>query len=274
MIILLLLIITNPFVATITTCLDDDYTIENALIDCLRNQHYKVFSYYITFKIGGRAIMQLTGIWGGFYRISVWVTRFAWLNLLWVAFTLAGLILLGLLPATFAMFAVVRKWVVQEYDISIVKTFFAEYKSTFVTSNLLGLVLYAIGYILSVFLNYTGLMADSSVYPILFGLFVIAAFFYTVLLLYIAPVYVHYQLTFWQYIRYAVSIGVVNLHYSICALTILTGIYFLSFYLPGITLFFSFSVSAYTSMFIIHIGFNQLLKKQQEQTKEINVSPL
>jgi uncharacterized membrane protein YesL len=217
-------------------------------------------------------MMELSGIWAGFYRISVWVTRFAWLNMLWIAFTLLGLIFFGIMPATIAMFAVVRKWVLKEYDIPVFETFFKQYKSNFLRANLFGLVIYIIGYFLSVFLKYTGLMNHSSLYPVLLGIFVIAAFLYVMLVLYIAPVYVHYQLRFWQYIRYAVSIGAVNLHYSICALTVLAGIYFASLKLPGITLFFSFSVSAYVAMFIIHIGFNQLLKKQQEQLEQTPIS--
>ncbi|MFD2654983.1 YesL family protein [Gracilibacillus thailandensis] len=217
-------------------------------------------------------MMELSGIWAGFYRISVWVTRFAWLNMLWIAFTLLGLIFFGIMPATIAMFAVVRKWVLKEYDVPVFETFFKQYKSNFLRANLFGLVIYIIGYFLSVFLKYTGLMNHSSLYPVLLGIFVIAAFLYVMLVLYIAPVYVHYQLRFWQYIRYAVSIGAVNLHYSICALTVLAGIYFASLKLPGITLFFSFSVSAYVAMFIIHIGFSQLLKKQQEQLEQTPIS--
>ncbi|QGH36562.1 DUF624 domain-containing protein [Gracilibacillus salitolerans] len=216
--------------------------------------------------------MELSGMWGGFYRISVWVTRFAWLNILWIAFTLLGLILFGIMPATIAMFAVARKWVLKEYDTPVFETFFKEYKYNFLRANLFGLIIYIIGYFLSVFLKYTGLMNSSNLYPVLFGIFVLAAFLYVMLVLYIAPVYVHYQLRFWQYIRYAVSIGAVNLHYSICAITVLAGIYFASLKFPGITLFFSFSVSAYATMFIVHIGFRQLLKKQQEQIEKTPIS--
>ncbi|WP_058308894.1 YesL family protein [Gracilibacillus massiliensis] len=215
--------------------------------------------------------MEFTGIWGGFYRISVWITRFAWLNLLWIIFTLIGFILFGIMPATVAMFAVVRKWVLKEVDFPVHKTFFQEYKRNFFRSNLFGIVLYVIGYVLSVFLKYTGMMSESDLYPILFGIFILSSVFYVLLILYIAPVFVHYELGFWQYIRYAVSIGAVNLHYSICALTVLAGIYYTSLKIPGITLFFSFSVSAYVSMFIINIGFNQLLKKQQEQIEETTI---
>ncbi|SFL67674.1 Uncharacterized membrane protein YesL [Gracilibacillus orientalis] len=217
-------------------------------------------------------MMELSGVWAGFYRISLWITRLAWLNILWIAFTLLGLIFFGIMPATIAMFAVVRKWVLKEYDIPVFETFFKEYKSNFIRANLFGLVIFIIGYVLSVFLKYTGLMNNSSLYPVLLGVFVLAAFLYVMLVLYIAPVYVHYQLRFWQYVRYAVSIGAVNLHYSICAITLLAGIYFASLKFPGITLFFSFSVSAYVTMFIVHIGFSQLLKKQKEQLEETTLS--
>lgn len=215
--------------------------------------------------------MELTGIWAGLHRISVTITRLAWLNLLWVGFTLLGLIFFGIMPATIAMFAVVRKWVQKEYNVPVFQTFFHQYKTNFIKANLFGLVIFIIGYILSIFLKYTGLMNDSSVYPILFGIFVIAAFLYIMLILYIAPVFVHYDLSFWQYIRYAVSMGAVNLHYSICTLTLLAGIYYVSLKVPGLTLFFSFSVSAYVTMFVINIGFMQLLKKQEEQVNNESI---
>lgn len=209
--------------------------------------------------------MEITGMWGAFYRISNWVTRFAWLNLLWLAFTFLGLILFGIMPATIAMFAVTRKWVQKDYDVPVFKTFFKHYKENFIKGNLFGLVIYILGYFLSVFLKYTGLMSESSVYPILFGIFVIAAFLYTMLVLYIAPVFVHYQLSFWQYIRYAVTIGAINVHYSICTLAFLGIIYYISLKIPGVTLFFSFSVSAYVAMFIINLGFRFLIKKRDKE---------
>jgi uncharacterized membrane protein YesL len=210
--------------------------------------------------------MELTGIWSGLYKVSLWVTRFAWLNILWLISTLIGLILFGLMPATIAMFTVVRKWIQKDYDVNVFTTFVKAYKENFIRANFFGIIIYVTGYVLSIFLKYTGLMNESELYPILFGLFVLAAFFYAMLIIYIAPVYVHFDLKFTQYIRYAVTIGSVNLHYSICMLTLLTGIYFLSFRYPGFGLFFSFSLSAYIIMFLANLGFAQLLKKQQEQT--------
>ncbi|GAE92162.1 yESV protein [Gracilibacillus boraciitolerans JCM 21714] len=209
---------------------------------------------------------------GEFYRVSIWITRFAWLNILWLIFTLLGLVLFGIMPASIAMFSIVRKWVLKDFNVPIFQSFLLEYKRNFFRANLLGIVLYVIGYFLSVFLKYTGMMSESNLYPVLLGTFILAAFFYVLLILYIAPVFVHYELSFWQYIRYAISIGAVNLPYSVSALTVLAGIYYVSLKFPGITLFFSFSISAYVTMFIVQIGFTQLLKKQREQLEEATIS--
>jgi uncharacterized membrane protein YesL len=216
--------------------------------------------------------MEINGVWGSLYRVSIWVSRFALLNVLWIVATLIGFILLGIFPATIAMFTVVRKWVQKEYDIPVFRTFYKSFKTNFLQANGFGIITYVFGYILSVFLKYTGLMNDSVFHSVLLGIFVLAAFFYVMLLVYIGPVYVHYNLNFWQYIRYAITIGAVNLHYSISILTLLTGVYFLTFHYPGISLVFSFSVSAYITMLLANIGFEQLLKKQKQARIEVEES--
>ncbi len=75
--------------------------------------------------------MQMGGIMGGFYRVSEWIMRFAYVNILWGLFTLAGLVLFGFMPATVAMFTVIRKWLMGETDIPVFKTFFASFKKRF-----------------------------------------------------------------------------------------------------------------------------------------------
>lgn len=65
----------------------------------------------------------MNGFIDGYYRFAVWITRFAYLNLLWIAFSLVGLGVVGFFPATAAMFAVVRKWVHGEKDIPVFQVF-------------------------------------------------------------------------------------------------------------------------------------------------------
>lgn len=212
----------------------------------------------------GDEIMEFTGIWGGFYRISLWVTRLVYINILWIFFTIIGLILFGIMPATISMFTVVRKWTMKETEIPIFNTFFVTYKKEFLKSNLFMLILLVVGFILYFNLRYTGYMIESTIYPILLGGLFITSFLYIMLLVYIAPVYVHFDLSFLQYVKYAIMIGATNLHYSITMLVCLTGIYYVSMKVPGLVPFFSVSVSAYVIMFCANLAFNNLVNKKQE----------
>lgn len=86
-----------------------------------------------------------TGIMGGFYRISEWIMRFAYVNILWIAFTLIGLVFLGFFPATASLFAVVRKWIQGNNEVPIFSFFWTNYKSSFLKSNILGISIVIIG---------------------------------------------------------------------------------------------------------------------------------
>lgn len=75
----------------------------------------------------------------GFYRFCEWVMRLAYLNLLWIGFSLAGAVVFGLAPATAAMFAVTRQWVMGNTDIPVFQTFFQTFKKEWAKSSVLGL---------------------------------------------------------------------------------------------------------------------------------------
>lgn len=64
----------------------------------------------------------------GLHGFCVWVMRLAYLNLLWLLFTLAGLGVAGLMPATAAMFTVTREWVKGNPDASVFSVFLRAYK--------------------------------------------------------------------------------------------------------------------------------------------------
>lgn len=67
-----------------------------------------------------------------FQTFSEWLFRLMWTNLLWIGFTILGLGIFGIMPATVAMFTVVRKWQMHETEISIwsvfKETYFKEWK--------------------------------------------------------------------------------------------------------------------------------------------------
>lgn len=79
--------------------------------------------------------MELNGFVGVLYRTSEWIMRLVYLNLLWIAFSLLGIVLFGFFPATAAMFSVVRKWIMGETDVRVFKEFWQTYRKEFWKSN-------------------------------------------------------------------------------------------------------------------------------------------
>ncbi|GIO37180.1 MULTISPECIES: YesL family protein [Paenibacillus] len=111
--------------------------------------------------------MEPRGMMGGFYKVTEWIMRISGSNLLWMLCSLpfffflvvrmqvlqipelegetATLYAMGILapftifPATAALFTVVRKWVMGETDLGIIKLFFRGYKENYKQSMLGGI---------------------------------------------------------------------------------------------------------------------------------------
>ena len=143
---------------------------------------------------------------GGLNRILEWVMRFFVTNLLWIGFNLpifffiltlfysndqAGvLIILGTLiilapfvffPATTAMFGVVRKWIMGEHDVPIVKSYWTYYKENYLRSLCGGAILTFFWIVLAVDFFYFSQVNIIMTYLFLAGfffLFLITIFFF------------------------------------------------------------------------------------------------
>lgn len=145
----------------------------------------------------------------GLYYFFDWITKFAYLNFLWLMFSLFGLIVLGFIPATFAMFAVVRKWHMGEHDKAIFKTFWNAYRDNFYKTNLMGYILVVIGYILSI--EFQILRASDNVVYFIASYGVLALFIlYFITLIYFFPIFVHFNLSSHEYIKWPFIIGVIH----------------------------------------------------------------
>ena len=82
-----------------------------------------------------------------------WFVRLAYINILWILFSLAGLIIFGFFPATVAMLATLRQYL-QKNDPPVFKTFWNYYKTEFFASNKLGAISVVIGFILFININF------------------------------------------------------------------------------------------------------------------------
>jgi uncharacterized membrane protein YesL len=198
----------------------------------------------------------------GFYRFAVWAMRFAYLNILWVAFTVVGLIAFGFMPATTAMFSVVRKWVMGDSDIPVWKTFWKTYKKDFLISNVLGWALFLVGYLLTIEFQILRTQESSIYFIASYG--VIALFILLIILvMYFFPVYVHFNLRPVQYLKWPFIIGIIHPILTIFLAVALGVIYYFTFKtLPALLFFFGGSFTA----FLLQWGSAKTFPKFEEKT--------
>lgn len=187
----------------------------------------------------------MTGFIAGYYNFCLWITRFLYVHFLWIGFTILGLGVLGIMPATAAMFAVVRKWIQGDADKQVFPLFWKTYKQEFLRSNILGGILFLIGYAL--FIQYQILRSqEEAVYYVASFAILALAVLFIVILLYFFPVFSHFKLSNIQYLLWPFMIGFLHPVLTIVLFTAVAGIYYLVFIsMPGLLFLMGGSVAAF-----------------------------
>lgn len=196
------------------------------------------------------------------YAISDWIMRLAYINLLWILFTFLGLILVGFMPATVAMFTLIRKLMLKEDKVPIFKTFFRVFKSEFLKANALGAVLAGVGYILYIDFLYLGTI-DGYLHSFLSVGLVLITICFTAIALIILPVYIQYDLKFIQYFKHAFFIALINPHIMIMMAVGIVAMYYIFNFLPGLTMFFFGSSFAVLSIWCTMLALQRIEKKKE-----------
>jgi uncharacterized membrane protein YesL len=180
------------------------------------------------------------------------ILRLVYLNLLWILFTLAGFVVFGLGPATYAMLSVMRQWIRGNQDITIFKSYLKEYKSGFKESTLMGVLYQAVGFIIYIDLLYVQA-------PFLRGILFLASFLFIVSLCFIFPILVHYdwKSAFYK-IKYSILIGISYLQYTLVLFLALAIVYFLLLLVPGVLPFLGVSIGGYMTMWMTNQVFNKI----------------
>lgn len=131
----------------------------------------------------------------GILKIPEWIIKFTYVNLLWISFSLIGLFLFGLIPATVSMFAIFRKWIMGDTDIPILRSFWLFYKEDFIKSNLLGLILFVVGITLYIDFQLLQHASNNAWISIISYVVAVLTFMYILTALYAFPVFVHYKMS-------------------------------------------------------------------------------
>jgi uncharacterized membrane protein YesL len=206
--------------------------------------------------------MDTSGFMGSFNKLLEWISRLALLNILWISFTLLGLVIFGFFPATVAMFAVVRKWMLGNEEMSIFKTFWNAYKREFLKSNLLGIIIVAIGLIL--YIDYQFILNSSNRFvSILYVPFFIITLIVISMLFYIIPIFVHYDMKISQVIKNSFFVMIMNPLSTFYMLIGSFGILFVLSYAPPICLLYSGNLLALFIMKPATNAFEKINQKSQ-----------
>ena len=173
------------------------------------------------------------------YRFLETATNFLFLNIVWL---LACLPVVTIPPATAALFGVVREWVRQE-DAGVVGPFVRRFKENFVQSLIVGWLWMLLGAVLLFNLLAIRQMPGPLGLPSLV-LVAVASLFYLTTSVYLYPVLVSYETTWFGVIRNAFFISASQPAITISGL-VLTVAMVVLFYFAPITIVLSGSITAY-----------------------------
>lgn len=185
-----------------------------------------------------------------------WIMRLAYVNLLWLLFTLAGMIVFGIAPATAALFSVQVKWSTGDVTSPIFRTFWKNYKASFLKANLLGYFLAIVGWLL--YFNLTFFATHDGVINKIVGLITLTvAIWYLITLFYSFPIYASYNLKTIRIIKNAFIVGMLNPILTFGMILSSGSVIFIVLYFPKLLLFFGISLPC----LMIMLFSNQVFQK-------------
>lgn len=237
--------------------------------------------------------MELKGAMGGIYRLTEWITRLAYSNILWLVcsspfiFILVfKMIMIGsgvgttdeslslnwlmailapftLFPATSALFAVVRKWVMGDTDIKTFSTYFRGYKENYVQSMIGGLFYTFL--LVIMYIDYTIYMTqlqNLQLVGIIMLVFLIVVF---VSLFNFFSMVAHYHMKIFQLIKNAILLTLIK-PFRIISTVLGTGVVlWIGTKYPALFMFFGGSTIALWAFFNFYGSF---LKMQEQAEKQ------
>ena len=196
-------------------------------------------------------------------KIFTWIMRLAAVNALWFLYTLKGLIVLGLFPATLSALKIFRKWKLGDFDFPIWKTFKQEYQTEFGKSNTIGWILAMAGMVL--YFNYLAIQSMGSVSILSYVAFYLLIFFYLTLVIWSFPQLAHYDGRISHFFKNAIIIGFGRIHYTLAVIVYIFAVLYVSLKFPGLLPFFTMSALAFGWIWISMDLFQKSDRKMNDE---------
>lgn len=181
------------------------------------------------------------------FKAVTWLMRFAHVNVLWIIFTIGGLVVFSGGPATLALTKIIVKWHRGEEDFSLLTVYIDTFKTDYLKSTALFIMLLILGTV-SVFNLYFSISLGLPI--IIISLAIIAVIIYLLIFVSTYMVSVHYdlkQLSFYSLFKKSMLLIVLNPPDSLIVLLSVVSILLINLRFPGLILFFSTSTVMYVT---------------------------
>ncbi|GAA0291522.1 putative membrane protein YesL [Gracilibacillus halotolerans] len=183
-----------------------------------------------------------------YITVGEWLFKILLLNIYWFIFSLVGLFVLGLFPATTALFATIRQDIKSEDDVRLFRSFLHYYKQEFLKSNLLGYLMLSLAILLIVNLQVLDIMDSSLLHSSLTIMTYILLAILALISVFIVPIYVHYNFSILGYIKYSAIMVIGKPLQALALLAIIAVLFYLYYLVPGLIPAIGVSLLAYIIM--------------------------
>ncbi|WP_010283706.1 YesL family protein [Bacillus timonensis] len=211
--------------------------------------------------------MQLGSFSSGIYSLCNWIARLAYLNLLWIFFTLSGLVVFGFFPATIAMLATLRQFLIKNHP-PVFKTFWHYYKKEFISSNKLGVIIVVIGFILYMNINFLQ-TTSNEVASFLFYSSLMMSCIYILIICYTLASYVEFEQTLGTHLKNALLITIYSPIPSLLIIFGFAAVYFAVTNISGLGFFFSVSLLGLVILSSANLAYKKIARKQEELSSRV-----
>lgn len=137
------------------------------------------------------------------------ITKLVFINLLWILFTLLGLGVFGLFPATASVNALVRKLIKNEELSNVFSHFWRYYRTSFKSANLVGITFLIIAFILYIDIRIL-FGTDLMLGKILLALLMMLSYILVATVLNFLPIYAKYQMKTIDYLKLSLVTAMTN----------------------------------------------------------------
>ncbi|MDW0115175.1 DUF624 domain-containing protein [Sporosarcina saromensis] len=187
--------------------------------------------------------MLMNGWKAKLYQFVEFVTLLAVLQMMWIGLTILGAVIIGITPATVGLFMTTRKRLQGEDDLkTLVKIYWKSYKTEFIASNKIGLVLIGIGYFLVV--NFRIVTAMNGMFGlVMLTVMVMIMVLYALIVMNIFQVFAHYDLPFSRYFSASVLLTISFPVQAVASILGLFLLYRVFLIIPGLLPFFGISLT-------------------------------